>query len=178
MKQIILASSLIVAYVLATSADETYKKFLQLKNNALEAQDGYYRALTDCKLEALGEWTRGGVCVSTPTNSICDNINGVVTSITYYVVAKASVTNLNSITYHFRNGTVSTYRYSRDRQLSMIEDCGPARGDFRVYFAGKDGDLESYCTVTNFFAVHGVRHYKKGEMVSEDKGLIDFSIFK
>ncbi len=178
MKKIVIASLLIVAVLLNACADETHKKFLQLKAVAAEAQGVYYQAATNGELRSLGKWTDGGVCVSTPANGSITNINGVVTNIEYYVARKAASTNLNSIVHYYRSGIVCHFRYSEDRRVSSIEDCGPVRGDFRVYFAGKDGDLESYCTVTNFFAAHGVRHYKKGEVVSEEAKLIDFGIFR
>lgn len=178
MKQLLMVILLVLAGLLETCADETHEKFLRLKSVADEAQNVYYQAATNGELRTLGKWTDGGLCVSTPANGGVTNSIGVLTNIAYHVTRQAAFTNVNSITHHYRSGITCIFRYSGDKRVSSIEDCGPVRGDFRCYFAGKDGDLGEYVTVTNFFAAHGVRHYKKGEVVSEEKKLVDFSVFK
>ena len=178
MKRIMIAGMVVVAVLLEARADETYKEFLRLRTVADEAKGVYYQAVTNGELRSLGKWTDGGVCVSTPANGCITNSIGVLTNIEYFVSRRAAFTNVNSIAHHYRSGVKCIFRYSGDKRVSSIEDCGPVRGDFRCYFAGKDGDLGEYVTVTNFFAAHGVRHYKKGEVVSEEKKLVDFSVFK
>ena len=177
-EKVVVASLLMVVVLLETCADETHEKFMQLKSVADEAQTVYYQAATNGELRTLGKWTDGGLCVSTPANGGVTNSIGVLTNIAYHVTRQAAFTNVNSITHHYSSGITCIFRYSGDKRVSSIEDCGPVRGDFRCYFAGKDGDLGEYVTVTNFFAAHGVRHYKKGEVVSEEKKLVDFSVFK
>lgn len=175
MKKILITSVLIVLSILEANADETHIKFLQLRTAAEEAQNAFYAAVTNGDSCSIGKWTNDHArpiqCVSTPTN-------GVVTNIEYLVSMKTATTNVHTIVQRCRTGIVCNFHYSKDRHVHRIEECGPGGGDFKVFDIGKDGDLESYCAVTNFFAVHGVRHYINGEMVSEDKGLIDFSIFK
>jgi len=178
MKQLIIVCMLVLAGLLETRADETYKNFLRLRTVAEEAQGVYYQAVANGELQSLGKWTDGGVCVSTPANGCITNSIGVLTNIEYFVTRRAASTNVNSIAHHYRSGITCIFRYSGDKRVSGIEDCGLAHGDLRCYFAGKDGDLGEYVMVTNFFAAHGVRHYEKGEVVSEEKKLVDFSIFK
>lgn len=156
-------------------ADETHTEFLRLKAEATKAQGAFYAAVTNGAAQTLGEWVydHGQLikCVFSSTNN-------VVTNIKYFVSSDVATTNVHGISCFSSTGVQCIFRYSRDRRISIIEEWGPGLGDGKVYFTGADGDLDQYCTVTNFFGAHGVRHYKNGVMVSEDKGLVDFSIFK
>ena len=176
MKQILIMCTMVIFGMAQVDAEEdVYKKFLSLKANAAEAQEGFYHSITNGRSNLLGKWTNEN---GRPIKCVYPFRRGGVTNVEYLVSMNAANTNVHEIVQMCQSGIVYNFHYSESHQLTRIEECGLRAGDFSFFDTGKDGDLESYCMVTNYFAAHGVRHYKKGEMVSEDNGLIDFSVFK